>query len=491
MDVRRRFRQIRYSQKYDFIGTYDMKNKTSGNIFHYPTIPTDWKKLAGFSTACPCGKVHSIDTRHFIIRAGALRDVHQCVAGRFRGKSVGMVADKRTYSIAGQAVSELLRSVGYDVIRCIVADGEGGRPHATFDAALDVERRLRTVEFIVAVGSGTVNDLGKLASYRLGIPYIIVATAPSMNGYTSAVAAIMKDGLKQTIPCRQPVAVVADLDVLCKAPAPLIQAGLGDLASKPVSTADFMLSAMLRGTYFCPVPGQVVAEAEARAAACARELSDGKPEAVKVLTEALLLSGCSMKLAGSSSPASGGEHLISHYWDMTAAAENRAEGFHGAQVGVATIVTASLYEFLRKLSPDSIDVDNLVAARLPAADESAAVAARHGKFGALAAAELQKKRIDSQAYRRELQYVVSYWDVIWETLSALKPASAIRAVLQQAGCPVTVDALGLTDAHLRRGFLYAREIRGRFTVLDFAADLGILESAESRVLTESGCLSGR
>lgn len=468
-----------------------MKNEKSGNTLHYPTVPTDWDNLAGFSTSCPCGRVHSIDTRQFSVRAGAIQDVHQCVAGRFRGKSVGMVADERTYSIAGKSVSELLLSVGYDVIRCIVPDGAGGRPHATFDAVLDVERRLHTAEFIVAVGSGTVNDLGKLASYRLGIPYAIVATAPSMNGYTSAVAAIMKDGLKQTIPCHQPAAVVADLDVLCKAPLPLIQAGLGDLESKPVSTADFMLSAMLRGTYFCPVPGQVVAEAEALAAACALELSEGKPEAVKVLTEALLLSGCSMKLAGSSSPASGGEHLISHYWDMTAAAENRIEGSHGAQVGVATIATASLYEFLRKLSPDALHVDNLVAARPSAANESAAVAARHGTFGDLAAAEMQKKRISDQAYRQELQYVISYWDVIWEALSTLKPAAAIRNVLQQAGCPVTVDALGLTDAHLRRGFLYAREIRGRFTVLDFAADLGVLETAASRVFAESGCLSGR
>jgi glycerol-1-phosphate dehydrogenase [NAD(P)+] len=466
-----------------------MKNEEPGETQRYPTIPSEWNKLAGFSTSCPCGKVHSIDIRQFNIRAGALKDVPQCVASLFRGKSIGMVADERTYSVAGQTVAELLRSSGNDVTGCIVPDAEGGRPHATFDAVLDVERRLRSMECIVAVGSGSVNDLSKLASYRLGIPYLIVATAPSMNGYTSAIAAIMKDGLKQTMACHQPVAVIADLDVLCKAPVRLIQAGLGDLESKPVSTADFLLSSILRDTYYCPVPGRVVAEAEARTAACANELSQGKPAAVKVLTEALLLSGCSMKLAGSSSPASGGEHLISHYWDMTAAAENRVEGFHGAQVGVAAVVTASLYEYLRKLSPSSIDVERLVAMRLSASDENTAVAGRFGTFGAAAAAEFQKKRLSDEAYRWELEYVVSHWNDIWESLSMLKPASEIRAVLQRAGCPVTMDALGLTDAHLQRSFLYSREIRGRFTVLDFAADLGVLETAATDVLTESGCLS--
>jgi glycerol-1-phosphate dehydrogenase [NAD(P)+] len=178
-----------------------MKNEAPGKTQRYPTIPSEWNKLAGFSASCPCGKVHSNDIRQFNIRAGALQDVPQCVASLFRGNSIGMVADERTYSVAGQKVNELLRSAGNDVTGCIVPDEEDGRPHATFDTVLDVEHRLCSVEFIVAVGSGTVNDLSKLASYRLGIPYLIVATAPSMNGYTSAIAAIMKDGLKQTMTC--------------------------------------------------------------------------------------------------------------------------------------------------------------------------------------------------------------------------------------------------------------------------------------------------
>lgn len=119
-----------------------MKNEEPGKTQRYPTIPSDWNRLAGYSTSCPCGKVHSIDTRQFNIRAGALQDVPQCIASLFRGRSIGMVADERTYSVAGQTVVELLLSAGNDVTGCIVPDGEGGRPHATFDAVLDLERHL-------------------------------------------------------------------------------------------------------------------------------------------------------------------------------------------------------------------------------------------------------------------------------------------------------------------------------------------------------------
>lgn len=450
-------------------------------------IPTGLTQLAGFCAPCACGETHSIDTQHFDVAAGSVDRV-AAVVGRFcKAGKIGLLADAVTYSIAGREIESQIKSAGFGVCLYIVPNAEGGRPHGTFDAILAAEEALSEVSFVVAVGSGTVNDLAKLSSFRLGVAYMVVPTAPSMNGYTSAIAAIMKDGVKQTIDCHQPIAVVADLDILCAAPPHLIQAGLGDLESKPVSTADFLLSSLLRGTYYCSAPSDVVAAAEARVVSCSSGLATGDESAIRVLTEALLLSGCSMKLAGSSSPASGGEHLMSHYWDMTAAAEDRVEGFHGLQVGVATIVTSTLYETLRKLSPESIDIDALVAKRCSAADETASVAARHGAFGNLAAEQTLAKRLDDAAYRRELEYVVAHWGDIWSTLTMLKTPDEIRSVLKRAGGATTIQQVDLTPAHLKRAFLWAREIRGRFTVLDFAADLGVLESVVDDVLRESGC----
>ncbi|MBN2342171.1 MAG: iron-containing alcohol dehydrogenase [Deltaproteobacteria bacterium] len=452
------------------------------------SIPTNWEALAGFSAGCPCGKTHAVDTRKVVVSDGAIRYVAQVAESFLPKPTVGVLADRKTHEIAGAAVSDRLTASGYSVVLYVVPDGAGERPHATAEAVADVERAMHAVQGMVAVGSGTVNDLAKLASFHLGVPYVVVPTAPSMNGYTSAIAAIMKDGLKQTVDCRQPIAVVADLDILCRAPRHLIQAGLGDLESKPVSTADFLLSSILRGTYYCEAPGAVVAKAEASAAACAEGLGKGDKTAIGVLTEALLLSGCSMKLAGSSSPASGGEHLISHYWDMTAEAEGRVEGFHGAQVGVATIVSATLYEYLKALSPDAINIERLLATRRNAAEEREMVVSRHGGVGESAAAEYMQKRLENEAYQAELEYVVAHWNDIWESLYMLKPAREIRSVLLRAGAAVRVGDVNLTPAHLMNSFIRAREIRGRFTVLDFAADIGVLEAAAHDVLTASGCL---
>ncbi len=452
-------------------------------------IPTTLDDLIGFSMECSCGRTHSVDTRGIAIRRGALDDLVDWSRAIGRRQEICVVADRVTAELAGEKVRGLLQKDGNRVRMYTVPDGAGARPHADMNNLALVEASLRGADFAVAVGAGTINDLVKLASFQRGIPYIIVATAPSMNGYTSAIAAILRAGIKRTVECRQPFAVIADLDILCHAPRHLVAAGLGDLESKPTSTADFRLSGILRGTYYCKVPEEVVFAAEARAADAAEGLAHGDHASIAALSEALILSGISMKLAGSSSPASGGEHLISHYWDMTAKDEGRVEGWHGAQVGVATIVTSALYERLRSVDPDEIDVDGLVAARLDDAEYQESIASRHGSHGEEVAREFFSKHLQERDYRAEIEHLKSGWEDIWEGLfDVLRPAARVREILDAAGAPVNVRDLGLTADHLRRGYLAARDIRGRFTVLDLAADLCMLESSSEEVLASSGCL---
>jgi glycerol-1-phosphate dehydrogenase [NAD(P)+] len=453
------------------------------------SVPTTLDDLIGFSMECSCGRTHFVDTKGIVLRRGALDDLVDWSRAIGRHQEICVVADRVTVELAGEQVRRLLEKDGNRVRMCIVPDGAGARPHADMDNLALVDASLKGADFAVAVGAGTINDLAKLASFQRGIPYIIVATAPSMNGYTSAIAAIVRAGVKRTVECRQPFAVIADLDILCNAPRHLVAAGLGDLESKPTSTADFRLSGILRGTYYCKVPEEVVFAAEARAADAAEGLAHGDYASIAALSEALLLSGISMKLAGSSSPASGGEHLISHYWDMTAKGEGRVEGWHGAQVGVATIVTSALYERLRSVDPGEIDVDGLVAARPGEAEFRDSIARRHGFHGEQVAAEFFSKHLREREYRAEIEHLKNRWEDMWEGLSdVLRPAARVRGILEVAGAPVNVRDLGLTADHLRRGYLAARDIRGRFTVLDLAADLCMLELSSEEVLASSGCM---
>jgi len=444
----------------------------------------------GFSAPCRCGRTHSVEMRGVSIRPGALEDIVDCAKEVGSRLQVVVVSDRVTREIAGERVEELLKKGGHSVRACKVPDGAGGRPHADDSGLAVVESALSGVDLAVAVGSGTVNDLTKLASYNRKIPYLVVATAPSMNGYTSAIAAVMQKGVKRTVDCHQPLWAVADLDILKAAPADLIAAGLGDLESKPTATADFRLSGRIRGGYYCPAPEGVVLDAEARVAEAAAGLKERDPEALALLTEALMLSGISMKLAGSSSPASGGEHLISHYWDMIAPDENRVEGWHGAQVGVATIVTATLYDFLQSIDPADIDVDALVAAHAPLEDLKSIVLSRHGHRAEEVWREFSKKYPTAERLRRELTAIREGWEELWTDVgTTLRPPERIRNILTAAGAPVTMGGLGLESGHLRRAFSAAREIRNRFTVLDLAADLGVLESRAGQLLQASGCLN--
>jgi len=454
-------------------------------------IPTGLDELLGYSSPCSCGKIHSVELKQVAIRPGAVDQVVAFARDVGRRLVVCVAADRVTWQVAGERVSKLLASDGHATSACILPDGAGGRPHADEENLALVERALEGSDLGLAVGSGTVNDLVKLASYRRGIPYMVVASAPSMNGYTSAIAAIMLRGIKRTVACHQPLAVVADLDILCAAPHELAAAGLGDLESKPTATADFRLAGKLRGAYYCPAPERVVLGAEARVAEAAADIGRGDPQALALLAEALLLSGISMKLAGTSSPASGGEHLISHFWDMSAQDEGRVEGLHGAQVGVATIVSAALYEALQKIDPARIDIERIAAAWPSSAEIAGKLGRRHGKRTDEVREEYLKKHLEPDELRGELSRIRDSWDDLWSSVGEpLRRAKRVREILAAGGAPTTIAQLGLNDDHLRLAFLSAREIRGRFTVLDLAAELGVLEHLRDEILDSSGCLSG-
>ena len=451
--------------------------------------PDSIDELCGFRAECGCGRVHSVEMTGASIRKGAIDDVVGFAGEIGKGLKIAVVADRITARIAGEKTAQVLDADQHEVALYQIPDGAGGRPHADNESLAVTESFLEKADAAFAVGSGTVNDLVKLASFRRNIPYVAVATAPSMNGYTSAIAAISMRGVKRTVECHQPLAVIADLDVMVKAPLHLVRSGLGDLESKHTATADFRLAGLVRGTSYCPVPERVVFSAEQRAAEAAEGLDRADPESIAALTKALLISGLSMKLAGTSSPASGAEHLFSHFWDMTAQSAGRIEGWHGAQVGVASIVTATLYERLKKIEPSDIDVDAILEKRPSRPDIEMRILKHHGHLADQVAAEYFAKHLSDDDLRKELALIRDGWNDLWTKLDeVLRPSSQIRTVLKSAGAPITVQDLSLGPNHLRRAFSAALEIRNRFTVLDFAAELGLSKNLEDDVLEASCCL---
>lgn len=197
--------------------------------------------------------------------------------------------------------------------------------------------------YILGVGSGVINDICKYISSVVKIPYGILATAPSMDGYVSSISALYEHGKKVTVSATIPQAVLIDLEVLKSAPLNMIVAGAGDMIGKYTSLMDWKLAHVLTGeAYDTAIVGRMRKALEM----CMRDaenLTARQESAVSSLIEGLILSGVEMQNAGNSRPASGSEHHISHYLEMAGERVGKDFAPHGVKVALGCLVSVYLY----------------------------------------------------------------------------------------------------------------------------------------------------
>lgn len=304
---------------------------------------------AGMEYSCACGKSHKVDIQAIRVGSGVIQELPGIV--RDLGAShIFLVADNYTYEAAGRQVEQLLDQAGLAYHKRVF---QTETPLVPNEYALGSVLAAMTSQddMLLAVGSGTLNDVTKYVSARTGVPYVIAATAPSMDGYASTVAPTILDGFKTTLPAVYPAAIVADVDILKDAPMPMLTAGFGDIIGKFTSLADWRLSHQLNGEYYCPEVAGVIEAAVETCAANAQALAQREPQAIQAVTEALILSGLAMGMVGVSRPASGAEHQMAHYWEMDALRRGEEHPLHGNAVGVGTVLAASLYEMAAEYLP--------------------------------------------------------------------------------------------------------------------------------------------
>jgi glycerol-1-phosphate dehydrogenase [NAD(P)+] len=397
------------------------------------------------------------------------------------------VVDRNTWAACGREAEGILGN--RFTVETVFLDADTETVHADDATLTPLVRRVREVNpsGLLAVGSGTINDLCKASATEVGLPLVTVATAASMNGYTSAIAALTVNGLKVTQACRPPLAVIADPEVLSTAPRRMGAAGFGDLLSKSASSADWLLSHLLFDTYFCPLPVRVVDAAIEAAIGKAEAIRENRLEGLSSLSEALLRSGISMVLAGSSSPASGGEHLVSHLWDMTAHWSGRPPALHGEQTGVTTLVSLALYERLLALDEEQVRRMPIRPAFDSFSRMEEAIGSAFRELAPAVLPEACRKYVDHAGLTDRRRRIVSRWDRIRSTLrQVVVPARLSAARLEAAGAVTRIADLGVSREELGFAYRYARWIRDRYTVLDLAADLGVLETWEEEVLAGAG-----
>jgi len=312
------------------------------------------EEMPGLSFDCSCGRRHSVDIEKLVVRDGILEELIKSLLP-FREEKLFILSDSNTYGVLGKNVIQKLEKEGFQYKSFVFEEGKHNLipdERAVGRILIELEQETRLV---LAIGSGVINDLARIISYRTNKPFAIVGTAPSMDGYASVVAPLIANGKKNTYQAKYPYAIFADTSIMSNAPMIMIQAGYGDIIGKLTALADWKLSNILTGEYYCETTAKLVLNGVDKCIESTDGLADRKETAIRCLIEALILTGISMGLVGTSRPASGTEHQLAHYWEVKAIEAGREHALHGNAVGAAAIVTAMLYELAEDILPDGID----------------------------------------------------------------------------------------------------------------------------------------
>lgn len=422
------------------------------------------------------------DTREVLIGSGVIEKSGELLVSWFGGGPYKLVADQTTWTVAGRQVRASLIASGAVVDEPLIFPA---KPvvHASYENCLKIRQQAGSSQ-LVAIGSGTLNDLVKLASHELGRSYGVVATAASMDGYTGFGAPISEKGVKSTRPCPAPRVAILDLDVVAGAPAAMTASGFGDLAAKIPGGADWILADVTGVEPIDPEVWQMVQGGVADALSRPDELARGVPSAGEGLVRALVLSGLAMQAFGGTRPASGAEHYFSHLWELDhLGADLDPPLSHGFKVAIGSLAMCAFHQALLARDLSRIDLEAAVAARQPWSRIEADIRASYQ--GALAEHALKETRVkyaNGAALAARLKPLVEDWSVVATRLGAqLLPVHELADLLRRAGAPTHPNQIGVSVEQVRQTFPLAMYYRSRYTALDVAWELGIFDQLVDEV----------
>ena len=425
---------------------------------------------------CSCGKVHNALLDDYIVGKGAIREIASLMA-RYGATKPYLIADRNTYQAAGKQVCKVLdaHNIPYSLY---VFSQETIHPNeeAVGSAAMHYDV---SCDMVIGIGSGVINDIGKLISKLTKTPYIIVATAPSMDGYASATSSMDVDGLKTSVPSRCANVIVGDLDVLREAPVQMLISGLGDMLAKYVSICEWRISNLITGEYYCPTVAEYIRKALKKCVDHAEGLLNREEEAVRAVLDGLIIGGVAMNYAGLSRPASGVEHYFSHVWDMRALEFGMPASTHGIQCALGTLYALRIYEQVKKYTPDVALAEQKVSAfDHPSYDQFLKDFLGRSAESMLALEEKEGK-YDPVKHHSRIAYIAEHWQELVQIMEQELPAAAeLERLLKAIGAPCSVEEIGLSADILRPTFEATKDIRDKYVLSRLCWDLGILNEIQ-------------
>ena len=424
--------------------------------------------------SCACGKTHSHTIKSIVSNSGAIACLPDTIRD-LNGSLPFIISDATTEAVAGQKVKKILKDAGYYFSSYIIPserpepnEQSCGAVMMHYDPACDI---------VIAVGSGVINDLGKLLAAVTKKPYIIVATAPSMDGYASATSSMARDGVKVSIPTKCADAIIGDTDILREAPMDMLRAGLGDMLAKYVSIAEWRISNIINGEYYCEEIASLVRKALRTCVENADGLLKREETAVKAVFDGLVATGVAMTYAGLSRPASGVEHYISHIWDMRGLEFGTKTELHGIQCAIGTHIACRVYDRLKTVFPDREKALDYVAAFDYEQWKKALTKLLGKSADTLIKLELKEGKYNKEKHKKRLSVILDRWDELQKIMRDEIPSGRqIEELLLKIGAPTRPSDVGIAEDDLPDVFCATRDIRDKYVLSRLIWDLGLTDS---------------
>jgi glycerol-1-phosphate dehydrogenase [NAD(P)+] len=424
--------------------------------------------------SCPCGAVHAVSVKNVLVEPGAMERGASLLSRELDpGAAVWVLSDENTERAAGSAWKGMI--AGRRVLSRVLPGSPRPVPSAELVQELAGDVRGASPQLLVSVGSGVISDLVKRVSLETGVPNWCVATAASVDAFSSATAAIHVGGFHNAVPAAVSQTIICDLAVIEKAPQIMILAGLGDLLAKFIAYLDWNLSRIMTGEHYCPILSSAALDSARLALSAARHLKDDTRGAARAMTDAVLTSGFAMQALGGSRPAASAEHTVAHFWEIADAVSVERLDLHGILVGVASRIILPAYQAfhgsLARRRPDP-------AARLrdfdgePSWEKSMEPGLR--PYAEKVRTEMGRRKFDRRVLSERLARFSESRDAIQElALPVLEELAAAVDLLTTLEYPFSPAQLGVTTEMCLLPCRNVRLLRSRYSTFDLAYELGL------------------
>ena len=429
-----------------------------------------------------------VTMKDICIGHGTIAKVSDSVKSLTDGRKVLMVTGPTDIT---NTEGESVKKIVYDQlcsefdVEWIVLSEPDSILHATPENAAKIQAHFEGVDCVVGVGSGTICDLNKYATYYYNhenpLPLVIVQTALSVNAFSDDSSVMLINGVKRTVHSRYPSILIIDLDIIGAAPAEMNVSGYGDLIATWTAPVDWYLANILgMGKNFHTAPSDMIRTQCERLLENSALLAEGDPKTLGELANVLTLSGLSMGLANESSPASGSEHVMSHLIDMSSGVRHTGICYHGTQVAVSGIMSEIIWDYLlNEFDPSKVDIDKCyptLEEMEPKVKEAFAWIDSTGNASNECWADYQKKLTKWHENRENFKKFLENFDEFKAQVAPwVKKPEYISKCMHTANAPCRYSTLNypVPEYAVRWAITNCHLMRNRFSVIDLLHYTGV------------------